>query len=425
MQYRCPLCLKLLERQDVVRKFCPIHPDANAEPVDVYKPDKHHRGFLCSVSECDRHTRIKPDGLMLRHEGCRLEVPSGALQPAWNPFWDGTSLKFVDRVTVRQQGQDISVQPSHWQLHALRQAARAGGHEMWFPSTLLQHADSGRHVMVSLTGAKAVGKTYLALRAMDPATYRTIPKPVDDYFYVHPGAIMGSASTGSEAEFLGTLYLRQLLFQARHALFEEALASTAFRPRNLKTAFFLADADDHPAQKKPQERMERAKSGMRAFWDTVRSRLTPDGDTPDDSYRALMFYDLAGEHVEEDGIEVARHDEAMDVVAVLVSADDLASGGGSVQTARARLGRIAGQRKKGHPRCCLIVTKCDMAGEGMTPNGSVPDALRERVNETFDLPPGRRGQKVVDKVFYTWRTGIGTPQDRLHGLEEFVGWCLR
>lgn len=427
MYYRCPLCLKLLQRDDRVFKFCPRHRNANPSPVEPYSPEERDGGFRCSEGSCTAHQVVRPDGLVFRHEGCELEVAPGIRHPSTNPFWNGIAVQIEDYVEVDQGGVRVRLPVHHWEIEALRQVqanSATAASEMWFPAALLPRKNDRRHVLVSLTGAKNAGKTYLAMRALDPECYSCEPRPSDDFFFIH----QGSTTRGDASDFLRTLYQRQLLYEGRQREFALMLAATAARPRNLKVALFPEAPSARPAPW-----MFRA-LGLGGIYQDLYDTLTTRGQEPEASFRALMLYDLSGESVERDNTDVLRHDGEVDVLAVLLSLEDLqgTAPAAGLPTARGRLTRIRQVRLNANPalRTCLVITKCDRHCSGAAPSD---DQLRTEVLEMAR----RRGEALLaealenagqsgatlDAVFFTSRVEQAD-RDEVRGLEQLVRWCL-
>jgi hypothetical protein len=426
MQYRCPLCLKLLERDDRVAKFCPRHRNANPHTFAPYETVESQGGFRCSVEGCPSHQVVRPDGLLFRHVDCSLDV-NGISHPSTNPFWNGTAVAIDNFVVTGTPPNEKRSRVDHWQIDALSQLLDKSASEMWFPAALLPgKGDRDRHVLVSLTGAKNAGKTYLAMRALDETAYAQKPRPTDDFFFIHQGA----ATAGPAADFLQTLYLRQLLRSGQPDAFAEQLTATTVRPRNLKVALF-----PQPASRRRVPWFLRWGPLEQTYID-VRDALTQRGGEPETNYRALMLYDIAGESVELDHVVVDRHDGEMDVVAVMLSMEDLMNRDrDSVQAraaARTRLSRLLQMRTTYNQalRICLIVSKCDVM-QGIVPTDraalerKVVELARERGEDLIAEALSSAGQAkaTIDRLFFTARVATGDRND-LYGLEEFVRWCL-
>lgn len=423
MHYRCPLCLKLLERDDNVVKFCPVHPDAAQRPIAPYAPDERDGGFRCSVDRCKSHTVVRPDGLMYRHDGCTLEAAPGLRQPSTNPFWNGSAVQIEEYVDVGSGEQARREFVDHWQITVLRQLESVSRSEMWFPAALLPRVRDRRHVLVSLTGAKNAGKTYLAMRAVDPYAYEDTPRPSDDFFFIHQGA----ETRGDAGDFLRTLYLRQLLREQRPREFATLLAATVQRPRNLKVALF-PESPPHPVPR------------LFDFWPLRDLIIDLDksmgwlGHQPEASFRALMMYDLSGEAVERDRQDVLRLDSEMNVVAVLLSLEDLLSHTREAGLAATsdRLLRIGQVRTNSNPnlRACLVITKCDRLPRDRPGDEnslralvlSLAEQKGERVLVEALAGAGTR-DSPIDRVFFTAKVEDGQ-RDNVRGLGAFVRWCM-
>jgi hypothetical protein len=423
MHFRCPLCLKQLDRDDRLAKFCPRHPKQNPGVFNAYDPDLPDGGFRCSARRCNRHQFVRPDGLLFQHLECKLEVRPGTWQTSINPFWNGSAIRVNEFLELTRK--EVTTRVNHWLLDALAQAPN-DNREMWFPAALLSRRGHRHHVLVSLTGAKKAGKTYLAMHAGYGGTYLGQPKPGEDYFFIH----QGDQSAGHQAEFLLTLHLSQLLREDRHQTFDELIESTSVRPRNLKAMLFR---DGPPSSSVPRILRPRVMKWVKDLYIDIKQKGELQGAEPETSFRGLLLYDLAGEAAESHSLDVLRHDEEMDVLAVLLSQEDLAGSGPTdgLRVARERLDDIrrARQAHPNHRRTALIISKCDTGAGPQEPRAmrNAAIAAARRLDEpglASDIELAGTPSSALDRVFFTWRERRGR-RNIVHGLEDFVRWCIQ
>jgi hypothetical protein len=412
-----------LDREDRLAKFCPRHAKQNPGVFSAYDPDLPDGGFRCSVRSCNRHKFVRPDGLLFQHLECQLEVRPGSWQTSINPFWNGSAIRVNEFFEPTRK--PVRVRVRHWLLDALAQAP-SDNREMWFPAALLSRRGHRHHVLVSLTGAKNVGKTYLAMHAGYSGTYTRQPKPGEDYFYIH----QGDRAAAHEAEFLLTLHLSELLRDDQHQTFDELLESTTLRPRNLKAMLFRDGAREPSV---PRILRPRLMKWLKDLYIDIRQKGEVQGAEPETSFRGLLLYDLSGEAAESHSLDVLRHDEEMDVLAVLLSQEDLAGSGSTagLLVARERLDDIR-RAREAHPiqrRTCLIITKCD-TGTGPQDSRTMKEAAiaaARRLDEpglAADIELAGTPASALDRVFFTWREPRGR-RTVVHGLEDFVRWCIQ
>lgn len=421
---RCPLCLRELSDGHQIARHCPAHPE-HTEVVTV-AAETAPSVLACPVIRCRSHAMIGLQGLMLRHVGCTR---------GRNPFWDEQTQQVNVNDYVTSPVTSDQERVGHWEIDALREIGRhQPAEDMWFPAPLLlKEADPVQprsQVLVDLTGARGVGKTFLAMHALDADGYTNGDGPTGDFIYSMPAA-------GAEAarEFLLTLRLRERM--ALNQQFNEWIRMSTVRPRNLKAAFF---ANEHhmDAPRKPRGLFGRAVNELTDAYRHIADALSPEG--PPTVQRALLMYDIAGETSERYADQtIAEHDADMDVLAVLVSAEDLTAQAAreldSVYVATHRLQQIAAAKQHTPGlRCALIVTKCDL-WRGHRPDHPTVEHLAAYADSAKAHPalrdllrrcrPDTRGRPpIVDRVSFTWPQSNGKPSAVIHGLEDFVNWCF-
>jgi hypothetical protein len=442
MNYRCPLCLTTLDETESLSRFCLKHPQKEA----TFSCDQRalRENLFCPGTGEDKlcNATIEPVGVYLAHVGC----------VAGNPFFEGAEP-------------DSSVQ--HWEVNLLREIAglRGGKHrrEMWFPLMLLRATAeldaSGRRVgsLVGLVGVRSVGKTVLAMQALDKQGYvgdaagRDVE--LSDYIF--------SRKFGDEHRLFETLRLRHRMKYNK---------PTIFLPRgnpnvigDLKTVF-ISPAPPAGAQSEgdaPGNLVRDAGSFIfKAVADIGKAFLDPEGNwdrTSPPFWRTLAFYDTAGEASETDDPILMPIERAADRAAILIDAREIFEGvkdqeESSVAVAVQRLQRL---RSFSNLRGALVVTKVDTVWGKMSAdereqviaraedlvefphNFSAERALlhswlgKNRSENNRELAACLRRQRD-EPVFFVWTENLPTSheggrqsvQPTSHGLARFVCWCL-
>jgi hypothetical protein len=295
--------------------------------------------------------------------------------------------------------------------------------------------------MMSVTGAKNVGKTFLAMHLLDDSGYGGTLRPLSDFIYTFPPA--GSAAP---EEFLRALRMRECL--ALDEPFGPWALPTPVRPRNLRAALFDA-RDLQPAHVEgaggaavAPTAAPSALAELKAGWHAVRAALLGD-QPPGPDVCALVVYDLAGECAE--GMNhplVSEHEPAMDVLAVMISAEDLVPGQPDAPTVRIANNRwrsIRASRKRLlAPRTCLIVSKLDLyrarTGHDLSTRTGGP---RDSLLEVLAAPGAGAAHRalalslsanarLVDEVFFVWPSEdpASCAAPTIQGLDRFVSWCF-
>jgi len=354
MSYRCPLCLKPLNGRERLTRHCTYHPDRTE--TFTCQLDTLPYKIFCSDITCKSVTEIE-EGVFLRHEGCEEH----------NPFWDGQKVTIAGEshesrmaVPLEMDGTQHSVYVQHWMLGMLRRMP-PNTREMWFPLMLLRataerNGSSRVGCFVELAGARAGGKTILAIQAMNPNACIEGALEIDNFVF--------SRNEGQNTfqRYIETLHLSSLLFRAKHDLFLPE--GTPPGPRNLRVAFIkpseiggnLPNGDgsigDHATRF--------AKIGYRYFKRLMKNDVSAgflelfgtQGYRP--YWHTLAFYDKSGEADEYEHVMK----DTLDKVAVVLSAVSLfrADDDESIGVAVQRI-RKAQERKQ---TCYLVITQLDL-----------------------------------------------------------------
>ncbi|MGI8783251.1 MAG: hypothetical protein ACR2L2_06330 [Acidobacteriota bacterium] len=455
MSYKCPLCLKTLTDSDELQRYCTSHLDKTATiqclPENfVFFESELSSTIFCPISRCPANAQIE-FGVFLRHVGCKSE----------NPFW--VEADSVVKVPGNPQGIVVpyeldlggekkkTVNVQHWEIGMLRRVPST--REMWFPLLLLrataeEHKGKRFGQLVELAGSKGVGKTVLALQAMDLQGYegksrRTVT--VNDYIYSR------RPEGAQDNPLLSILYLRGLMRRNESGIFPPT--GTRRLPGDLKAVFFSPPSSNpkettEPTGRKPGGVLAR----IRAEIDQIRE---PTNSSAGDSFRYTVgFYDTAGEaHEEEDLMPDLA---AVDKIAILISAPEILSNSGkgqSVSTALQRLKRADEQNVLN--RCCLVLTQFDQAMESLdegsrTTVGEIAEDLKRAMPDSSaeaksflqqwlkkHPAPNHRELEAhlqrIDHVFFLWTEDLPTStaqptgqirQPRSFGLARFICWCL-
>lgn len=480
MSYRCPLCLKPLTEKERLTRHCTYHP-ARDETFNCYAyalPNK----IFCPIAECKSVDEIA-SGVFLRHVGCEET----------SPFWDGKELNIPGeahegRIPVSLDfgtGIERSVYVQHWLIGVLRDLPRMGS-EMWFPLMLLRATGESSGLsrvgrFIELAGARAAGKTVLALQAMSPHGHASGHVEVDNFIFTRRPQ-EGSAGR-TYRSFLEILHLSNLLQHSNHHLFSPD--GTPPGTRNMRVAFYRP-TEEFGLQLNDNERnvagyLKRMfQMGVRAtdrffrvdLHASFKEIFGSQGFRP--YWYTLAFYDKSGEAEENE--DIMR--DTLDKVAVVVNAteifgivmtDDPKTGEKyekekSIEVAVQRLRKAVARKQL----CYLVITQLDLVkdriserdwatverlADGTTDIGRDRGILRRtwcrlvpprtstarQLLETWlgPQPTGNRRQlkerlKDVEEIFFVWTDNFPasrtpTKQTSLptsHGLTKFVCRCL-
>lgn len=417
MAYLCPLCLKELTAQDRLEARCTKHPDV----AQVFAGEMAAPG-MCSVERCDNGLHLGSGDLLCRHVGCAF---------GRNPFWTGSAVAPQYHVVAPRGTTQEPV--THWEIHALSALSGVAVPEMWFPVKLLTPCDRGerrgRHMaVVSLFGAKNVGKTYLAMHALDA---QGITTAVENFIYSYPPETNDPAL--ASREFLQTLRLHEVM--ANNLSFTNYLASTSERPRNLKAVFFHALGPSSRSRLAPRARHKNfLVRRTAATWTRTRKafRSLIRIVTGSGQVETLLLYDISGETAAATfNPLVDAHDAQADVMAVVISAEDLIQNPSppapdSLPAAARRLRTAAARKEVQRLRCALLVTKCDIWKQHTS--GTL-DRLNLRVAlEQISTASGTEileqiRRQTVDRVFFIHPDDPSAAAPWVVGLEDFAAWC--
>jgi hypothetical protein len=183
---------------------------------------------------------------------------------------------------------------------------------------------------------------------------------------------------------------------------------------------------------------------MKAAVTTVADRIAqPEGGS---GFAVLYLYDIAGELAGDWNEIVAEHDQKMDVIAILVSAEDLPGiapepRGASLNIANLRLSEVINQKAmkpRSGVRSCLVVTKFDtvlarepeLADRARAGGGRA--LLAELLGRDATGDPDAatllrhlEADGLVGEVFFVWpEGGVAKPAPQIRGLQAFVRWCF-
>jgi hypothetical protein len=460
MPHRCPLCLKELRQDEDLVRYCLKHRQA-----ETFNCVDNASGMFCPTR--NGPCNDSPDnGVFLRHINC----------DAKNPFWDAAKKRVVlpgDDNTLFSTSSTVphkvyssrgmlDVEVFHWQIGVMRQLPR-DAEEMWFPLMLLRataevHQRRRIGALVELAGTKRVGKTVVAVQAMDAKGYVSSEQngrslSLKDYIYSRKPDDMAIAP------LLDMLYLRDIM-ERNHAFDPNALG-TKPGPGDLKVIFIEPPRNSAPTTSTQDgDLMGRVREFLRDIWWQIKELLGFSAysgalSSSRPFWYTVMFYDTAGEHHRRGAEILIRLDEAAEKAAVFVNAvelldpaHDATSPESSITVATRRLKGLQGKK---HIECSLVITHLDLAKERMAKEDweKVRQIAQAVEGNPSDDKPARhlliswlrqsQSQNVRSmekllkgvKVFFIWTEGI--PEDESQykgartysfGLARFICWCL-
>jgi hypothetical protein len=455
------------EETSLVRR-CTDHPAEGEVQVRFYSSEEKLPDdvFCPGLGYCNETIET---GVFLRHVGCE----------AVNPFWDsnnntvtipGRDSTTDYRLTTSGGAQNLKV--THWEIGMLRKMP-ATAKEMWFPLMLLRamaeaHKWNRRRrigVLVELAGAKSVGKTVLAMQAMEYEGY--VPTSTTDERHIEVNGYIFSRrpvlQTALTDPFLGTLYLSNLMRLNQSGLYP--IPPSDREPGNLKVAFIAPsakseeEADGNPRAPSQIERASSQSGFLSRMWQGVRELVQGGIQTFSSSghhsfWYTVALYDVAGEAFTEGHSTPDTIESAADVVAILVDATELFSGSSSTLSIAVANDRIRKAQER-RLRCCLVVTKLDAMMDRLTQDEQdkvqliAEDLRTDRRNEARALLELWLNQRQADpnikqlknrlgnveQVFFIWTENLptstaqgtvqtSTQQPHSYGLAKFICWCL-
>lgn len=454
MYLKCPLCLKQLEENDLIARYCSEHPDLTEEFPFI--EESLSERIYCPARDCRLNGAIGFPGVFLRHIGCEAK----------NPFRGSSGKVSIpgrrdseESIYTDLQGKSYIF--NHWEIGMLRYVPWES--EMWFPQMLMRSMTEKRSgkrmgVMVELAGAQTVGKTVLAMQAMDEQGY--VPNHKNDRYVEVKGFLFSRVPEGVSAgssPFMAALCLRSLHKGDAHNLF--TLGGTMRGTGDLKTVF-LRPAPDRTEDKQTAVSKDDSflKNLKELFFKPLlelivgmdRSSANADINEP---WYTVAFYDTAGESQQAGDFTLHAVENGVDKIALLINANDLFTpgGGSSLQAARERMPEL---RRKGIENCCLVVTRMD---EILYKLSQQDRNEVHRLVDTFDTgdEPRKISRALLLKwfeqqtsqndnnklslrrylenndipVFFVWTRGLAArgakgEQPVSYGLAHLICWCL-
>lgn len=460
MPHKCPLCLKYLDQNEQLVRFCLTH-----RTTQQFNCVDSPTAMFCPAR--DGQCNESPDsGVFLRHIGCEAK----------NPFWDETKnrveLPGDDTTTFRHTStiphkvstsngmSDVEV--FHWEIGMLR-TVPSDAEEMWFPLMLLRATTEVNQrkrigALVELAGTKRVGKTVVAVQAMDSKGYVNNEENgrsliLKDYVYSRrpDGAVI--------APMIEMLYLRDIM--DRNHGFDPGALGTRPGAGDLKAVFIeparnaesTKHFDDGNLKWKAREFGNDIWSQLKDLLGLARQSSATSSSHP--FWYTVLFYDTAGELSHRGSQILSRIEETVEKAAVFVNALELLDpsydsslADSSVTVATRRLKALKGRK---NIECCLVVTHLDLVKDRIAKGDweKIEQIARAVDANPFDDRETRKllitwlrkskDQNVRNlntllkgaKVFFLWTEGIPTDESLYKGaltysfgLARFVCWCL-
>jgi hypothetical protein len=276
----CPLCFDSITEETKFIKYCPV-----CRNWEVVRGKARRSLFArCKNVGCKANGTLAQRPF-LAHEDCRrlnpliLNLSDGAKNHV-QPLGETSALNWIDRSAAG--GKSAPRDVKHWTLPIVHGAAESvvGVKAMWFPSELLRLLSSGKGKRVQLRGPVDVGKSVLCSIAVNPDSFPGNVK-LENFVYASP-----FIATDANAP-------------------EEQRQPFRFFANALQAIQSLRDwqpLDMHATG--PAEALIRA-----GFYSKIVKR----------ERRALVLYDLAGEHFQEGAGEVVtEHAANSDCIYILI-----------------------------------------------------------------------------------------------------------
>jgi hypothetical protein len=375
MAYKCPLCLKRLTAKDKLIRYCY---QCDMAKLITAQPESIAQNSKCSKNNCKSNNKIE-QGIYFAHKGCEKA----------NPFWNGSVLNIpenteLDGIEITLPFEKGEPKFKHWQIKLLsrmieskariemptqkkqrnnkRSVKVSSVKRMWFPGLLLRatyekRPDKNKRFgqIVALIGSRKAGKTILALQALDNEGYVSYTAneriQLQDYIYSKRREDLRIQP------IFEILRLRSLMKENRP--FYQPPATARFNT-NLYTSFFTptvkAFQTNESLGKSPSENLlNRIVNWIKWAFGTTETTEIPFLFT-------LALYDVAGEDVQKETVQIEEVKNSADKIALVVDMTDLL-----VSKINAGDDNLAGhlqalkhlKDETGKP-FCVILTKVDL-----------------------------------------------------------------
>lgn len=363
MAYKCPLCLKMLNQNDELYRFC-----YQCETTRIFKFSEINlnNNITCSKKECRKSLKIVEE-IFFAHKNCEKI----------NPFWDGSNLNVPpntnldgNKISLPFQYGEKSFQ--HWQIKLLTKLKETKStvketaqnvseiKEMWFPGMLLRATNEKRNgkrigQIVSLIGTLKAGKTILALQTLDDEGYVS-PHSKERIELVD--YIFSQARRGLAIQPIFDL-LRTRSQMKRNSAFFKPLPTTR-ENLNLYAVFFKPMAEPE-GNKEKQPKAEKALS-----WGFISGAIKDafkEEDSSQPFFYTLALYDVAGEDVANEVNHIDKIKQQADKIALVIDSTDLLENNGNPNWGDNLADTLETLRSlKSNPEkpFCVIFTKIDI-----------------------------------------------------------------
>lgn len=402
------------------------------------------------------------NGIFLAHKNCsRLNPFCKQAEPVVIDF--GSSSK-------RNEGliPETDIKVRHYEVGILKSMSPKVP-EMWFPAALLKVTTPTKPkpgCVVVLAGARGVGKTILALQSMHSDgfenTLNESKVSVDAIHYAYAPAPRRFAECANTIE---------MLLHPNDALDKWIQLGTLPDLGELRAVFYRRP----PPATEDVEASEKL-SVVKPLKELFLRRPTK----YDSRWRTVIFYDAAGEHFEEENVQVLDQLYGVtDNIAVVIEAASLMPCSYAANTEEYRkwdrvvsvawehIDRIQRRSAGRRPRWSLVITKMDEVKDRIDSelwekiehfaerrtksrsgvpdeNGEPIDALRELVGKTRTNNQRKLIQRLTGaitrhrpEVFFVWTDGLNMDDGlrilpagsqgevpKSYGLAKFIEWCL-
>ena len=390
-------------------------PDKSAETVafdeDMLADNKFSNSFFCQVPGCKANNVASGvvDGVFLSHVGCE----------ALNPFWKPDTGR-VEIPGGTDDGDYVKIgdmEIKHWEIGVLREICNSTypGNKyrhMWFPLMLFRamarpEGTRGFGSIVALVGGREVGKTILAMQAMDKQGYMRTGlngRNVRIADYVFSRLLPGQ--TWSSNPWFDTLYLRHQLYDDLPYLFRPA--GNLRVAGDLKAVFIepssrldgnRTGSDHNTSQnisngmKSKARRAVKSGFGLKSVVSFVKyfvaaaSTFGPEEPAPNQAvqspWHTVMFYDSAGEGADFNDSIIRNILRCADKKAILVNANEIFEPNVDEKTIRVAHARLNDLRNQGNNQnLCLVVTQLDNVLRRLGPDAEKIKTIAENLEDS-------------------------------------------
>jgi len=460
----CPLCFQKLDLHQSFYVSRPEERKRNAKPELRPIPQEINFEKLQRLIAEDETSNGDPkNGIFLAHKSCTC----------LNPFCrrnDTSVIDFGPASLKSNEGliPDSDLKARHYEVGILK-CINPKVTQMWFPAALLNVTNPSKQkpgCVVVLAGATGVGKTILALQSMHSDGFENTLN--ENKVSVSPVHFAYAPAPARFADCVNTI---EMLLHPNEALDKWTQPGTTPDLGELRAVFYRSSL-------LPKEGTNVGE--VADAWDEVKKVFRGRPKAYPSRWRTVIFYDAAGEHFEDENLQVIEElYDVTDNMAVVVEASSFLPCANEpnssayrrwdriLSTAWEHIDRIQQRSPGQQPRWSLVVTKVDQIKEridgslwetmehfaerAIRSKSGVPDGRGDPLDLLWKLVganASRNQRKLLQRltakagrprpeIFFVWTDGLDFNNGvrvlpgggagevpKSYGLGKFIEWCL-